>query len=87
MVDKKVFWDLIVLYFPALTTFLALWMFRDAIITQIALLATFYAMPKAYNKYCRRFMWDDDQEIISFKGMPRTQKKELLKESKISEKD
>ena len=47
------------------------------------MLTSFYFIPKGYNKYCRRFHWLEDQEILNFVRLPREQKKAVILESKL----
>ena len=42
---------------PALIVFLMTWWFRDALITLLCLLGTFYAAPFFYNKMAGEFDW------------------------------
>lgn len=82
MLDKKAAWTNIVLFMPSIVTFLILWLFRDAILTQTFLLATLAVLPKAYNKYCRRFIWLEDQELLSLIRIPAEERKTMALQSK-----
>lgn len=42
---------------PALITFLTIWWFRDAFITLLFLIGTFYGVPFFYNKMAGEFDW------------------------------
>lgn len=55
--DKAKFWMFLCLGFPALVTFLTIWWFRDAFITLIFLIGSFYLTPFMYNKMAGEFDW------------------------------
>jgi hypothetical protein len=55
--DKAKFWMFLCLGFPAVVNFLIMWWFRDAFISLIFVIGTFYAVPLAYNKMAGEFDW------------------------------
>ena len=81
--NKNLVWTYMVLFAPAVITFFVLWLFRDAILTQVFLMATFFVLPKLFNKYSRRFYWTEDQEFLGFFRDVKGNPKELLMPGKI----
>ena len=59
MINKKQAWLHICLSLPSLSTLLILWITRDSLFTMAALVPIYYYMPKVYNKYARRFKWEE----------------------------
>ena len=55
--DKAKTWMFMCLGLPALVVFLTMWWFRDAFITLIFLLGSFYLGPFCYNKMAGDFDW------------------------------
>lgn len=59
MINKKQAWLNICLSLPAIITLLVMWITRDSLWAMVGLLAIYYYMPKVYNKYARRFKWEE----------------------------
>lgn len=59
MINKKQAWLNICLALPSLVTFLVTWITRDSLWMISALIPIYYYMPKVYNKYARRFKWEE----------------------------
>jgi hypothetical protein len=53
--QKAKIWMIMCLSAPSVITLLFLWIFRDAFLTILALLAVYYAAPIAYNKMAGDF--------------------------------
>ena len=64
MVNKKKVWLNICYLTPVIVVLLVMWITRDAFWTILLIPPVFYGLTYAYDKYARRFKWDETIDYV-----------------------